>query len=244
MLFFCNSNAKNNGVTKEEMAGIITHIAFYVGWPKAWTALIQQKKYIYKNLGGTTMKQIGTKNLETERLILRKLTIEDAPYAYEHWCSNPSVCKYTMWDKHNSAEDTKKLYEIWEKEYEDPTIYRWLVEIKESHTPIGTIDVCSKKYLRFGTCEIGYCYDEDAWGKGYGTESLKAVIKYLFEEAEAETIYAEYMLLNPGSGKVMEKSGMIFEGTQKSRVLDKDGNRSDLGVYSLTKEEYFKNEQI
>lgn len=188
------------------------------------------------------MKQIGTKNLETERLILRKITIEDAPYAYEHWCSNPSVCKYTMWDKHNSVEDTKKLYEIWEKEYEDPTIYRWLVEIKESHIPIGTIDVCSKKYLRFGTCEIGYCYDEDAWGKGYGTESLKAVIKFLFEEAEAETIYAEYMLLNPGSGKVMEKSGMIFEGTQKSRVIDKEGNRSDLGVYSLTKEEYFKNE--
>ncbi len=50
------------------------------------------------------------------------------------------------------------------------------------------------------------------------------------------------MLLNPGSGKVMEKSGMIFEGTQKSRVIDKEGNRSDLGVYSLTKEEYFKNE--
>lgn len=37
MLFFCNSTAKNNGVTKEEMAGIITHIAFYVGWPKDWT---------------------------------------------------------------------------------------------------------------------------------------------------------------------------------------------------------------
>ncbi|MBD9107254.1 carboxymuconolactone decarboxylase family protein [bacterium] len=37
MLFFCNSNDKNNGVTKEGMAGIITHIAFYVGWPKAWT---------------------------------------------------------------------------------------------------------------------------------------------------------------------------------------------------------------
>ncbi len=31
-------NAKKNGVTKEEMAGIITHISFYVGWPKAWSA--------------------------------------------------------------------------------------------------------------------------------------------------------------------------------------------------------------
>lgn len=41
-------NAKNNGVTKEEMAGIITHIAFYVGWPKAWAAFNMTKE-IYNN---------------------------------------------------------------------------------------------------------------------------------------------------------------------------------------------------
>lgn len=41
-------NAKNNGVTKEEMAGIITHIAFYVGWPKAWAAFNMAKE-IYNN---------------------------------------------------------------------------------------------------------------------------------------------------------------------------------------------------
>ena len=79
-------------------------------------------------------------------------------------------------------------------------------------------------------------------GKRIWNRKFKSCNQISFEEAEAETIYAEYMLLNPGSGKVMEKSGMIFEGTQKSRVIDKEGNRSDLGVYSLTKEEYFKNE--
>ncbi len=31
-------NAKNNGVTKEEIAAIITHVAFYAGWPKAWAS--------------------------------------------------------------------------------------------------------------------------------------------------------------------------------------------------------------
>ena len=40
-------NAKNNGVTKDEMSGIITHIAFYVGWPKAWATFNLAKK-IYK----------------------------------------------------------------------------------------------------------------------------------------------------------------------------------------------------
>lgn len=41
-------NAKNNGVTKDEMAGIITHISFYVGWPKAWAAFNIAKE-IYTN---------------------------------------------------------------------------------------------------------------------------------------------------------------------------------------------------
>lgn len=41
-------NAKKNGVTKEGMSGIITHIAFYVGWPKAW-ASFNLAKEIYKD---------------------------------------------------------------------------------------------------------------------------------------------------------------------------------------------------
>lgn len=40
-------NAKKNGVSKEEIAGIITHVAFYVGWPKAW-AVFNMAKEIYK----------------------------------------------------------------------------------------------------------------------------------------------------------------------------------------------------
>ncbi|HGC7842760.1 TPA: carboxymuconolactone decarboxylase family protein [Streptococcus agalactiae] len=36
--------AKQNGVTKEEIADIITHLAFYVGWPKAWSAFNKAKE--------------------------------------------------------------------------------------------------------------------------------------------------------------------------------------------------------
>lgn len=187
------------------------------------------------------MKFIGTKQIETERLILRKLTVNDAEEAYNNWCSSYNVSKYVMWKKHENVEETKKLFKTWEKEYDDLTTFRWIVELKKTNELIGTIDVASKRYLPFGTCEIGYCYGEKFWGKGYGTEALKAVIKYLFEECDAEVIYADFMKNNPGSGKVMEKSGMTFEGYLRGRVLDKDGFRNDLGVCSITKEEYFKN---
>lgn len=185
------------------------------------------------------MKFIGTKRLETERLYLRRLTVDDAKEAFENWCQDKDVCKYVTWDIHESLENTKALYNLWEKEYEQPDTFRWFVVTKENNEPIGTIDVVSKKYLPYGTCEIGYCYKKSSWGKGYGTEALKRVIKFLFEECDADVIFAEYMTNNPGSGKVMAKSGMKYEGAVRGRILDKDGNRNDLGSYSITKAEYF-----
>lgn len=185
------------------------------------------------------MNFIGTKNIETERLILRKITKEDATSAYENWCSSDVVDKYVLWKKHESVETTKKLYEVWEKDYEDFTTFRWIVEIKDTHELIGTIDIASKKFLPYGACEIGYCYGEKYWSKGYATEALKGVIKFLFEECDAEVIFAEFMSNNPASGKVMKKSGMTFEGFLRKRIIAKDGIRNDLGSYSITKEEYY-----
>ncbi|MBQ1813133.1 MAG: GNAT family N-acetyltransferase [Bacilli bacterium] len=185
------------------------------------------------------MKYIGTKRLETERLILRKMKLEDAEAAYNNWCSHDKVCKYTLWNKHKNVEETKELYKMWVKDYDNLDTYRWIVELKDTHEVIGTIDVVSKKYLKFGSCEIGYCYGDKYWNNGYATEALKAVIKFLFEEADAEVIYAEHSTLNPGSGKVMQKSGMKFEGVQRSRIVDNDNIRNDLASYSITKEEYF-----
>ena len=185
------------------------------------------------------MKHIGTKELETERLILRKVRLEDADEAYKNWCSHDIVAKYVLWDTHKSVEETKELYKIWVEDYKNLDTYRWIVELKSTHELVGTIDVASKRYLRFDVAEIGYCYGDAYWNKGYGTEALKRVIKYLFEEVGFEIIFAEHSTLNPGSGKVMQKSGMKYEGILKGRIIDKDGIRNDIASYSITKEEYF-----
>ena len=126
------------------------------------------------------MKYLGTKTLETERLLLRKVNIEDAKIAYKNWrCSNV-VDKYVLWTKHESVEETTNLYKKWIEEYEDNKTFRWVVELKENHDLIGTIDV-SKKFIAYGTCEIGYCYSDKYWNKGYATEALKEVMRFLFE---------------------------------------------------------------
>lgn len=184
------------------------------------------------------MKYLGTKELETERLFLRRATKEDSVEAYNNWCNSDIVDKYVLWKQHESQEVTFNLYSEWEKQYEEPTTFRWIVGLKDTNELIGTIDV-SKKFLKFGTCEIGYCYGEKFWNKGYATEALKAVIKYLFEECDAELVCAEFMDNNPASGKVMAKAGLKYEGLLRSRVIDKLNRRNDLLSYSITKEEYF-----
>lgn len=184
------------------------------------------------------MKDVGTKRIETERLILRKIRMEDALESFNNWCNSEKVDKYVMWDKHSSVDVTRKLYEMWIEQYKDLSTYRWIVELKDSHELIGTIDVASKKFQPYGACEIGYCYGDKYWGKGYATEALKAVIKFLFEETDTAVVFAQYMSNNPASGMVMKKSGMQFEGLLRGRILDKDGYRNDLGSYSITREEY------
>ena len=109
----------------------------------------------------------GTKKLETNRLILRKFKIEDANCMYNNWASNPNVSKYVTWEHHKDVSETKALLEEWIKKYNDIDTYKWVAEIKDTKEIIGSIDVVSKKFLKFGSCEIGYCYGEKYWNKGY-----------------------------------------------------------------------------
>lgn len=186
------------------------------------------------------MKLIGTKTLETDRLILRKIKLADYKEAYSNWCNNDNVSKYVVWNTHKNEEETKELFEIWVEDYKNLDTFRWIVELKETKELIGTIDVVNKKNIKYDSCEIGYCYGEKYWNRGYATEALKRVIKFLFEEVDAYIVFAEHLSNNPASGKVMEKSGMKFDGKLRQRFLDKDGIRNDLLCYSITKEEYFK----
>ena len=66
------------------------------------------------------MKKIGTKILETENLILRKIELEDYKAAYKNWCSDPLVAKHVTWDAHENDNVTKEIFEMWVKEYEKP----------------------------------------------------------------------------------------------------------------------------
>lgn len=186
------------------------------------------------------MKHFGTKTLETKNLILRKIQNGDYKTAFKNYCSDEDVTDYVLWEVHKNEDDTKKLFSLWMNTYDEEDTYKWVIVYKENNEVIGMIDAF-KKLMKYDTAEIGYCLGKGYWNKGLMTEALKEVIRFMFEECGAETIYAEYLENNPASGKVMEKAGMTYDGRFRSRILDRFNNRNDLIAYSILREEYFKN---
>ena len=71
-----------------------------------------------------TVKDLGTKRLETERLILRRFTLEDAEKMYENWAGDPEVTKFLTWSTHESAETSRQILKEWVAAYDNPEVYQ------------------------------------------------------------------------------------------------------------------------
>lgn len=185
------------------------------------------------------MNHLGTKELETARLRLRRFVPEDAQQMYQNWASEPEVTKFLTWPPHPNADFTRKLIEQWIKEYEKSDYYNWVIELKETGEIIGNISVVSVKE-NIAEAMLGYCMGTKWWGKGIMPEAGRAVCKYLFEQVGFNRIGAAHDKNNPKSGRVMQKLGMTCEGTLRSAGFNNLGIVDEV-LYSILKEEYSKN---
>lgn len=186
------------------------------------------------------MKHLGTKTLHTERLTLRKLTEDDIQGIFDTWASDPLVTTHLTWEAHKTTEDTKRVVDIWVKDYENESTYRWIIEHNEHKQVIGMIDVVL--FAQRNECAtIGYVLGQKYWSQGFMSEAFKAVIAFLFEEVGIHRIEATHMIDNSGSGKVMEKCGLKLEGTKRLKMKTNEGIFVDLVSYGLVREDYFSN---
>ena len=157
------------------------------------------------------------------------------------------LCKILSYEYYYSwlynEEVTKRVFDKWIQEYNDKKTMRWIIEIKEINQPIGMIDI-NNTWSKFSSVESGYVIAKKYWGKGYATEATKRVMKYLFDECELQTFYSEFMEDNIGSGRVMQKCGMTQDGCLRNRCQDRNGKRQNLNSYSITRDEYYKQNSL
>ena len=173
--------------------------------------------------------------IETERLILRPVTLDDAPAMYEY-ASDKENTRYTF-ATNTSLEETRNNIAQF---YLASPLGRWGIELKDSGRFIGTIDL-HKLNLDMKTGAIGQIIHKAYWNKGYTTEATRAVIRLAFKEIGMNKLVAVHDKDNPASGCVMQKSGMVFSHEEPYAGFDKhEPERVKTRVYyRLTKEEYF-----
>lgn len=96
------------------------------------------------------MKNIGTIELETNRLLFRKASTSDSKDMFNNWASDKEVTKYLSWDAYEKEENAVSYLKYLEEEYTKDNFYNWIVVSKEDNTPIGTIgavDIDNKEYM-------------------------------------------------------------------------------------------------
>ncbi len=183
------------------------------------------------------MQHSGTKRLETDRLILRKLTLNDAFAAFKNWTNDRDVTKYLTWPVHEHLNTTQKVIRDWVNRYEQRDFYQWAIVLKENgDEPIGTISVV-KKDDNTRMVQIGYCIGKKWWHQGITTEALSALIRYFFQEVNVNRIEARHDPNNQNSGKVMLKCGMKFEGILRQADRNNQGI-CDAAMYAILAEDY------
>ncbi|MBI9045932.1 MAG: GNAT family N-acetyltransferase [Anaerolineaceae bacterium] len=174
-------------------------------------------------------------NLQTERLILRQLTMEDIDFVFQHFHDH-SVNQYLM-DEPPVA-DVAQAQEIIEfyLEPEGKTHNRWGIVRKTDNLLIGTCGYhkWSQAYCR---AEIGYDLSPAFWGQGYMSEALRAVIHNGFERMGLNRIDALVYIKNDPSLQLLKKLGFKQEGLLRDYFC-LDGVFYDHYLFSLLQREW------
>ena len=162
--------------------------------------------------------------IETERLILRELEFTDENDLFE-MDSDPEVHLYIENNPVKSIDEITRVIEMLKKQYLENGIARWAVIDKVTHECVGWAGL---KYFKEplnnhnNFYELGYRFKRKHWGKGFATESSKAILDYGFKNLNVDSIFAITDPKNLNSKKVLTKLGFDFEET-----FDYEGDMTD-----------------
>ena len=175
--------------------------------------------------------------VETKRMIIRPITINDAMDLYQI-ASDERVNRYLLYPLHKSVDETKSIIEkvfLNRMAHGIPSAY--VLVDKNTNKMIGTCDFVQIRYNDIA--EIGYSLNYDYWNQGFMSEALKKVIEVGFDYVGLRRIEIVHSVTNIASQRVIEKSGFIYEGTYRKMLPDKTtGKFTDCKHYSILKEEW------
>ncbi|MBK2404711.1 GNAT family N-acetyltransferase [Erysipelothrix rhusiopathiae] len=174
--------------------------------------------------------------LETERLILRPVVLEDADDMYLY-ARTYQVTRMTRFKPHQNVEDTKQVIKnVFLSRPQKGWPEAFAITLKNNGRMIGTCDFWPISESE-GVYEMGYALNPRFWGLGLMTEAATAVLDFAFNTYDVRRMELKHLKCNPASGAVARKIGFIEEGIKRQAAKFEDGY-DDIVCYGLLKEEY------
>ncbi len=171
-------------------------------------------KYIYSNY-----------EKRTRRLIIRSYKASD----YQSWkdaFSDPSVpCndyeKRIHKDKKNLTRSSfKRIIQCQKEHQNNDTFYDFAVFERKSERLIGFVNIMGVQRVAWQKADLGYLLFSKHWGKGYGTEMLKAAIAIAFKELKLHRLEAAIRSENIPSIALAKRAGMRFENVRANYIFN------------------------
>jgi ribosomal-protein-alanine N-acetyltransferase len=176
--------------------------------------------------------------IKTERLFIREHLLTDLDKVQIH-CSDPEVVKYMPWGP-NKIEATRSFIKriVSCQDQLKRTCYELAVIKQDDDLLIGGVCLYIDSF-QDKKAWLGYRLQKEYWGRGYATESAKAIIGYGFQDLKLHRIQAKCDVLNTASAKVLEKCGFTKEGYLREECWQK-GRWRDSFLYLILEGEYYK----
>lgn len=197
------------------------------------------------------MNLIGSRTIETKRLILRSSSMEEQKKLWEI-IMNPEINKWYLTSAKSKAnckeywrwDNQKKFYKTKVEAANNPDTFMWSIFLKPAYTMSGKEEVIGQVSAQengddIKIRDVGWFIDKNYQGKGYAKEAAMAMIDYMFKEVEIDKIISGAVKENIPSCKIFERLRFkkINEIEEKSPYTFYDGKLVFL-KYELTREEY------
>ena len=161
-------------------------------------------------------KPVTSASIETDRCVLRPIASGDTPFLFKHF-SDPAVHRWLVDQEPPTSEaEAQAITDFYVPG--DGSRNRWIIELKESAQPIGTVGfhLWDKDHHR---AEIGYDLAGTFWRKGFGTEAVRAAVEFGFTTMSLHRIEAFVHVDNQASKKLLEGLGFQLEGTARENYF-------------------------
>lgn len=154
---------------------------------------------------------LGFPRLETARLYLRQVQIDDAKAFYAIY-SDPGVLRYYDTPPYASLEQARAAIRFFRRQHTERQMIRWSVVLRDGAVVIGTVG-CHNINPKERRLEVGFDLHPDFWRQGFMTEALGAVLGYVFNTMHAKTVEARTMYENTASVALLQKFRFTEVGT-------------------------------